>query len=262
MFDIHSHIVHGIDDGAKTLEESLKMVGIAEEEGFDYIVATPHYARGYYENSYESIKKKVKELNVIIQENRMNIKVLHGQEVYLDDCTLKDYKNGLLGCIGDTSYMLVEFPMDKLPKNALDILYELRVRGVNPIIAHPERYKYFIEKPSLINSFLEEEYLFQINAVSLKGLFGKAVKDTAVTFIEHGIVNFIGSDCHTLNKRCPGIVNGIKIINEISPRIVEDIEQNCKCLLEDKPIEINYRFIRERKSIFSFFKGKSLFNAN
>ncbi|WP_097027920.1 tyrosine-protein phosphatase [Clostridium peptidivorans] len=262
MFDIHSHIIHGIDDGAKNLEESLKMVGIAEAEGFDYIVATPHYARGYYENSYSAINEKVKDLNAVIKEKGIDIKVISGQEVYLDDNTLKDYKNGLLGCIGDTSYMLIEFPMDKLPKNALDILYELRVRGVNPIIAHPERYKYFIEKPSLINSFLEEEYLFQINAGSLKGVFGKKVRDTAVTFINNGIVNFIGSDCHSLNKRCPGIINGIDIINEISPKIIKYIEENYKCLLEDRPIEVNYSLIREKKNIFSFFKGKSLFNAN
>lgn len=254
MFDIHSHIIHGIDDGAKTLEESLSMIKIAKEEGFDYIVATPHYARGYYENSYESIVYKVKEINAILEEKDINIKVLPGQEVYLDDQTLKDYKNGLLGTINNTSYMLVEFPMEALPKNALDILYELRVRGVNPIIAHPERYKYFIEKPSLINSFLEEEYLFQINSVSLKGVFGKKAQDTAIKFLQHGIGSFIGSDCHSLNKRCPGIINGIDIINEVSPKLTEDMKENYKCLLEDKPIDINYNLIKEKKSIFSFFK--------
>lgn len=253
MFDIHSHIIHGIDDGAKTLDESLNMISIAQSEGFEYIAATPHYAREYYENSYENIKESVKELNDILKEKGIDIKVLPGQEVYIDDYTVRDYKAGLLGCIGDTSYMLVEFPMDNLPKNALDILYELRVRGVNPIIAHPERYKYFIEKPSLINIFLEEEYLFQINAVSLKGVFGKKTQDTAVTFIRHGIVNFIGSDCHSLNKRCPGIISGINIINDVFPSVIEDMEGNYRCLLEDKPIGINYSLIKEKKSIFSFF---------
>ncbi|MBM7869831.1 protein-tyrosine phosphatase [Clostridium pascui] len=252
MFDIHSHIIHGIDDGAKTLEESLSMISTAQSEGFEYIAATPHYARGYYENSYDNIREKVKELNNILKEKDIKIKVLPGQEVYIDDHTLRDYKSGLLGCIGDSSYMLVEFPMDTLPKNALDILYELRVRGANPIIAHPERYRYFIEKPSLINRFLEEEYLFQINTVSLKGVFGKKVRDTAVTFIKHGIVSFVGSDCHSLNKRCPGIKDGIDLINEISPNIIEDIEKNYGCLLQDKPMEVNYSLIKERKSIFSF----------
>lgn len=252
MFDIHSHIIHGMDDGAKTLDESLSMISIAQSEGFEYIVATPHYARGYYENSYENIKENAKELNTILKEKGIDIEVLPGQEVYIDDHTVRDYKNGLLGCIGDTSHMLVEFPMDTLPKNALDILYELRVRGANPIIAHPERYRYFIEKPSLINSFLEEEYLFQINTGSLKGIFGKKVRDTAVTFIKHGICNFIGSDCHSLNKRCPGIMNGIHIINEILPEVIEDIEKNCRYLLQDKPMEVNYSLIKEKKSIFSF----------
>lgn len=259
MFDMHSHIIHGIDDGAKNLEESLKMIGVAAEEGLEYIAATPHYARGYYENSYISIKKRVKDLNNIIEAKGIDIKIIPGQEVYLDDHTLKDYKNGLLGCIGDTSYMLVEFPMDNLPKNALDILYELRVRGVNPIIAHPERYKYFIEKPSLINNFLEEEYLFQINTGSLKGTFGQKVRNTTVTFINNGIISFIGSDCHSLNKRCPGIINGISIINEISPRTMDNIEKNYKLLLEDKPIKVNYSLIREKRNIFSFFKGKTPF---
>lgn len=254
MFDIHSHIIHGIDDGAKTFEESLEMVSIAQKEGLKYIVATPHYVRGYYENTYESINEKVKELNDALKEKDIDIKVLPGQEVYLDDSTLIDYKNGLLGCISDTSYMLVEFPMDALPKNALDILYELRVKGVNPIIAHPERYKYFIEKPSLINKFLEEEHLFQINTASLKGIFGKKVRETAVTFTEHGIGNFIGSDCHSLNKRCPGIIDGINIINEISSDAAEDIKENCSLLLQNKGIDVKYRLIREKKSIFSFFR--------
>ncbi len=173
MIDIHSHIIASIDDGAKDLDYSLKMLKVAEESGTQKIIATPHYYVGKYEEKYSSVKKKVDYLNKIAKENNINIEIFSGQEVLIHRKTVELYEKGYIGTINNASYMLVEFPMTTWEDYYMDVLYELKIRGINPIIAHPERYKFIHEDISNINKLIEEGYLFQINAGSLVGVFGK-----------------------------------------------------------------------------------------
>lgn len=142
MVDIHSHIIPGIDDGSNSLETTLNMMSIAKEAGVTKMVATSHYYRGKFENSISVIEKKANELNYTLKEKGVDIDVIPGQEVFIDNYTLKDYKEGIIGTINNTDYMLVEFDMMSLGENAIDTLYELQIKGIKPIIAHPERYTY------------------------------------------------------------------------------------------------------------------------
>lgn len=254
MIDIHSHVLPGIDDGAKEIDMTLKMLQIALDKGTTKIVATPHYRTGYFENNYEDIKKSVNEVNVVVKGKGMDIQVVLGQEIFLDNYTIERYKEGIIGCIENTQYMLVELPMDTMPKNTLDIIYELKVRGVKPIIAHPERYNYIVEKTSLINDFIEEGCLFQINSGSITGLFGKKVEKAARTLIEHGICNFIASDAHSTGRRCPGVKEGLQIVENLNKDLAKDIIDNPKTLLENSQIFLHAEKIKEKKRLFSFFK--------
>ncbi|NNU77330.1 tyrosine-protein phosphatase [Clostridium estertheticum] len=254
MIDIHSHILPGIDDGSKDMEMSIKMLKMAEEKGTKTIVATPHYIRGRYENHYEKIFALHQEVKLEAKNAGLKIEVLLGQEVMLDKYALNLCKEKKIRGINETSYMLIEFPMDKLPNDALDLIYELRVLGIKPIIAHPERYEYIIKSLPDINDFINEECLFQINAGSLQGLFGKQVQKCAKLLVKEGLVSFIASDAHSINRRCPGLIEGFREATLLDRDIEKKVSSNLELMLIDKDIEVTMEKIKKKKSIFQIFK--------
>lgn len=254
MIDIHSHILPAIDDGSKSIEETLEMLKLTKLDGIKNIVATPHYYRGYYENSYKDIAKLVGEINNIASEKHIDIKIISGQEVFIDNHTLELYREGIIACIEGTNYMLIELPMDSMPKDALDTIYELRIQGIKPIIAHPERYKYIIDKPSTLNAFIDEGCLFQLNSGSIKGIFGKTVKKTSELLIEQGACNFIASDTHSTGRRCPGVSDAIEVAKSLNKSLVQHIMDNEKKFLNNEDIKLNAEKIKEKRSFFSFLK--------
>ncbi|ACA56915.1 exopolysaccharide biosynthesis protein [Clostridium botulinum] len=255
MIDIHSHIIPSIDDGAKDLDYSLKMIKIAEKSGTKKIVATPHYYIGRYEEKYFNIKKNLEHLNEIAKKDNMNIEIFLGQEVLIHKKTIELYERGDIGTINSTSYMLVEFPMATWEDYYMDILYELKVRGINPIIAHPERYKFIHEDIFNINKLIEEGYLVQINTGSIEGIFGKDVQKISKEFMKNRICNFIGSDAHSLDVRKPDMNKGIKIIKTMDRSLYDEIIENSNNLLENKEIITSYSKIERKKGIFSFLKN-------
>jgi len=254
MIDIHSHILPGIDDGSKDMEMSIKMLKLAEAKGTKTIVATPHYIWGRYENYYDKIFALYQELKLQAKASGINIEILLGQEVMLDQHSLKLCKEKKLRGINGTSYLLIEFPMDKLPKDAIDLIYELRLLNIRPIIAHPERYEYIYETPTAINEFIEEGCLFQINSGSLQGLFGKKIQNCAKLLVREGLVNFIASDAHSLNRRCPGLIEGFREAKVLDSLIEKKISGNLELLLLDKTIEMNMEKIKKKRGIFQIFK--------
>lgn len=254
MVDIHSHIIPGIDDGSNSIETTLEMLSIAKERGITKMVASSHYYRGKFENSISLIEEKTNELNEILKEKAVGIDIIPGQEVFIDNYTLDAYKEGKIGCIKDTNYMLVEFDMMHLNENVIDILYELKIKGVKPIIAHPERYIYIQKDIYKINEFIEENTYFQINAGSIEGLWGKIVQNTAISLIEEGVATFISSDAHSIGKRAPGYNKALKEITKIDYRLGEKFVRNANLLIKNENIESKARKLKKTKGIFAFFK--------
>lgn len=254
MIDIHSHILPGIDDGAKDIETSLKMLKLAEASGTEIIVATPHYIKNRYENTYEATEVIYNKLKLEAKAAGINIEILLGQEVMLEKHSLELCKEKKLRGINCSRYMLVEFPMDKLPADALDLIYELRLQNITPILAHPERYMYVLEDITQINDFAEEGCLFQINTGSLQGIFGKKVQSAATELISHGMVNFIASDAHSINKRCPGLSEGFREAENIETGITEKIHYNLKAIIENQELNIEFEKLKKKKKFFDFLK--------
>lgn len=251
IVDIHSHIIPGIDDGSKDMEMTLEMIKNAKKNGTKEIVATPHYLLEYGETKIAEVKEQVKIINDILENEKIEVKVYSGQEVYFTERIIEDYIQGNIGTINDSRYMLIELDMHKFDNNIFDILYELQIRDIVPIIAHPERYKYFREKPSLINNFIDQGYLFQMNGGSIEGKFGESIKKTAQTFLNKNIYSFIGSDAHNNQTRNTGLKNALNVIDEMNKSI---FESSSKKLLENETIEFLGEKIQEKKSFFSFFK--------
>lgn len=256
MIDMHSHIISGIDDGSKSIEMTINMLKKAEQSGTTDIIATPHFMRGRFEVEYNNVIKKVEELKKIAIENNIDINIYSGQEVYYSRKLLEYYNDKIIGTINNSKYMLIELPMLEFDiDEVINTIYELQIRGITPIIAHPERYKPFIKKPSMINSLIKEGMLFQLNAGSIAGDFGKAVKKTADKYLEYKIYSFIGSDAHRDRGRDTDMREALNILEEEQ---IKDFINNGKAMLENKDIDFKGTSVKEKKFLGNFLKKNYL----
>lgn len=256
MIDIHCHVLPGIDDGSEDLDMSLQMLGIAEENNTTKIIATPHYYRGSYENEFTDILGHVENLNAQIRTRGINVEIFPGQEVFVDKYTLDAYKQGVIHCLNTSKYMLIEFPMDVLPEDAIDIIYELKLLGIKPIVAHPERYLYINGNLMNINKFVEEGCLFQLNTSSIMGLLGSRVKEAAFSLMDNGLCHFIASDAHSTGKRCPNLGLLMKDIKKDYREVYNSVQRNAQCILDNEVIDVRMKKIEKKKGLFSFFFKK------
>lgn len=252
MIDIHSHILPGIDDGADTIEASIEMLKAVQADGVKIIFATPHYYRGCYENDYEQVNKYINEIKNYIEEMNCEVtmEILPGQEVFVNNYTLDLYKAGIIGTLNNTRYMLVELPCDYLKISTLDVLYELRILGVVPVIAHPERYSYIIEKPSRINQLITEGCLFQINTGNIYGGANKQAKRTAEILIKHGICDFIASDIHRIGNSYSKVRLAYDKVTKNNKTLGERLLENMQKLIDNIKIENPGEKIKDKRSIF------------
>lgn len=261
MIDIHAHILSQIDDGAENINITLEMIKNAAKDGTDKIVATPHYCIEYGEATITDVKDYVNNLNCLIDEKKIKIQIYSGQEVYLSEHTIEDYLEGKIGTINDSKYMLTECPINEFNDYIFDIIYELKIRGIIPIIAHPERYISVIENILYINKFIDCGCLFQMNSGSIQGSFGRKVKLAAELFLKNEIYNFIGSDAHNNTNRTTGLSKAINVSNKINVRSEKIFMEGASKLLENKDIKFYGQKIKEKKSIFHFWnktKNKSV----
>ena len=250
MVDIHSHIINEIDDGSKSIEMTINMLKKAEQSGTTDIIATPHFMRGRFEVEYKDVVKKVEELKKIVTENNIDINIYAGQEVYYSRKLIEYYNDKIIGTINNTKYMLIELPMLEFNiDEVINTIYELQIRGIVPIIAHPERYKQFIKKPSMINSLIKEGMLFQMNTGSIVGDFGKDVKKTAAKYLEHNVYSFIGSDAHRDRGRDTDISEALNILE--LPQKKEFIN-NGKVMLQNGDVEFKGTTVKEKKFLGIF----------
>ena len=248
MIDIHSHIIPKIDDGAKDLETSLKLLEIAKNSGTKGIVATPHYYKGFYNFQYKDIQKEIGYLEELAKGNDIDIEIYYGQEVCAFNGMVKELDEKKIGTINNTKYMLIEFPLDEFKRDTLDEIYELQIRGIVPIIAHPERYKIFKDNPEKINEFINEGYLFQLNSGSLLGNFSKETKKTAQLFFKNNIYSFIGSDAHNLRGRTSSLK---EIIDNLDSSYINEYNENgIKMLNNEEVVFRGERIQKKRKFLF------------
>lgn len=235
MVDIHSHILPKIDDGSQNLNMTYEMLRRCSDDGVKKIVATPHY---YYGSAdFRKVRAMVRMLNRLLYKQNLDIKIFHGQEIYLTENILKEYEKKKIGTINDSRYMLIELNMDSFSHTMLNMIYELRLRDIVPIIAHPERYNFILKKSDIINDLIKEGCLFQINSGSIEGKFGWKVKKRAKILMRHNIYSFIGSDAHNSNKRKTGIKKSLKLLKKMNVDCADFFESNSERLLNNNIIK-------------------------
>ncbi len=195
MIDIHSHIIHGVDDGPADIETSLEMIRKAAEIGIETIVATPHFWYPRYIN--ENVDARFKELKDCVKKNNIDINIMLGNEVYLNDYSFKSILEGKVNSIGD-EYLLIELPESGYYNSHEIMLYELQLKGYKIVLAHVERFKYLIKNRELIDHLKNNDILFQMNASYIVSLTSRR---KALKLLKNGIIDVISSDCHGISWR-------------------------------------------------------------
>jgi tyrosine-protein phosphatase YwqE len=195
--DIHSHLIPGIDDGAQTIEDSLTLINEFRSLGYLGIVTTPHIKSDYFPNTPEINNGGLKRLHDALSERSINFSVRAAAEYYVDERFIEMLESGPLLTIRNNE-LLIEFSFMFEPMNLHDILFKIQTKGYKPIIAHPERYNYYHQKPQVLRELRERGCLLQLNTIALTGYYGKGVKDLAERLLQDGLYDYCGSDMHHL----------------------------------------------------------------
>lgn len=194
--DMHSHLIPGIDDGSKSMEESLGLIQRLAEYGLRKIITTPHIMSEYYRNTPEIIRLGLEDLKKAAAASGIEIEIEAAAEYYIDEIFLEKVKSGNEVLSFGDGYILVETGFINKPQMMLDILFHLEMAGYKPILAHPERYQYLIADKKLQEELIERNLLFQVNLLSLTGFYSKQVKDFGEMLLERNAVALLGTDCH------------------------------------------------------------------
>ncbi|MFP7299087.1 tyrosine-protein phosphatase [Neobacillus niacini] len=254
MIDLHSHILPGIDDGAQSLSESIEMARKAVEQGIHKIVATPHHLNNTYENPKQSILAKVKELNEALLEEKIELEVVPGQEVRIHGEMLEGYAAGEILPVNHTPYILVEFPSNHVPRYTEKLFYDLQMKGLIPVIVHPERNREVIERPELLYQLVKKGALTQITAASICGDFGKKIRNFSLQLIEANQTHFIASDAHNIRNRSFKMREAFGVIGQkYGNELVYYFEENAALVIGGKHVYKEDPERIKRKKLFNLF---------
>ncbi len=257
MIDLHTHILPGLDDGANDLAESLAMAQVAHNDGIKTIVATPHVLQGVFDNEKDTILAAVAALNTALQEQNIALEVLPGAEYYLEpDLPQRLSREELLTINDNGRYLLVELPSGFIPESTPQLLYEIQLQGVTPIIAHPERNLGFIKRPGDLQELISRGILAQITSASITGFFGKEVKQSALGFLKQGLVQLLGSDAHSPRGRAPLLSQAVQAIEKsLGTAAAEQLaQQNSYRIVKGETLE-SYSIPRKRRG-WTFFRHR------
>jgi len=240
MYDLHSHILPGIDDGSKNMEMSLKMLQIATGNGTKGIVATPHVIEGEWLPAWDRILTQCDLLRKAAQKAGNDIPIFPGGEVAI----YRDILDKLTGpgayCINSGRYLLVELPATHIPSFTEEFFFTLQARGITPILAHPERHPELAKKPEILAQWISTGVLAQMNGTSLTGLMGERVMASAELLLTNNMVHVIGSDAHSIRSRNTNLTSAVdKITRLIGPeRAQQLLVVNADNIIHSREVDI------------------------
>ena len=204
-YDVHCHILPGVDDGARTMEDALRMLRISWKEGIRHVVVTPHFHVGHYETPMEVLRERFEELRRQTWRELPEMNLYLGCEICYHMDAGKKLARGELLTMGGTKNVLVEF----LPKSGISTiqngLQEIQMAGKQPILAHAERYRELLGNYDAIEKFIQMGFYIQVNASAVAGQEGFRIKQFVKKLLDYEMVHLIGTDAHDPQHRKPAI---------------------------------------------------------
>lgn len=205
MVDLHTHVLPGIDDGCRTLEQSVDLVRAAAADGIRVLAATPH-VRADFPTDAATMQRLVREVRRAVADEGIPVDVLPGGELALDRLELlplDDLRSFGLG--GNPAMLLLEFPYAGWPLDLADRAFQLQTTGITPVLAHPERNAEVQAAPERLAPLVERGVLVQVTAASLEGRLGRSAEKAARALVERELAHLLASDAHTPDVRRVGL---------------------------------------------------------
>jgi protein-tyrosine phosphatase len=190
--DIHSHLLPGIDDGAKDIEDTRNLIDSLKQIGFSKFITTPHIISGIWDNTSISIASKLEETKLLLNETKLKAAAEYMIDSFFFDRIKQDEK--LLPL--KENYVLVEMSYLNAPIQLYDIIFEIQIQGYKPILAHPERYLFYANNFDEFYKLKKSGCLFQLNLLSTTGYYGVGVTKIAQKLLDANLYDFVGSDVH------------------------------------------------------------------
>ena len=221
--DIHSHVLPGIDDGAKTMDDTIALIKKFQELGIHKIITTPHVMGGVWHNSTEVITSKLQEVKKRLQkEGILKFNIEAAAEYMLDENFIELLEQKDLLPIKDNK-VLVEMSYLNPPSNLFDTLFAMQIAGFKPVLAHPERYKFYHMDKSKYADIKRAGVLFQLNLLALTKHYGIAVQKTALYLLEKNMYNYVATDAHHLRH----LENMNFVLSKKHSLLLEDLLRVC-----------------------------------
>ncbi|MHB1326467.1 MAG: tyrosine-protein phosphatase [Thermoleophilia bacterium] len=237
FIDTHCHIIPGVDDGSSDTDTSLAMARMAMADGITHIVATPHIVEGYYDGSDR--EQRLAQLRKIFASAGIDLRLSAGAEVPMSTCLAGDKTFLKSLAINGGKFLLMETAETTFDQVA-EAAYRVRLCGLYPILAHPERATFVQKQPSRLDEIMERDQIYcQLTAASIEGIFGKTIKKTSLILAKSGMIHLVASDAHSAGKRAPLLSNCYKILSgelgETAARAI--MLQNPSRVLESSKLE-------------------------
>jgi protein-tyrosine phosphatase len=248
MIDFHNHVLPAVDDGSKSLEISLCMLKNAEEQGITNVVNTVHFQHPKVEINeitHKRISDSINKLQDELDNRKINVTLHIGAEVFFLP-NLVDLKADPLATFGDGKYMLIEFHIHHIPEIQKQVLFDLKMSGVTPIIAHPERYRQVQENITIAYDWLNAGCLLQVDAGSVLGYLGSGAQLASEAIIKNNWCQILASDAHDSDRRNFCLKDAYEIVTDwVGDNVRSMVFDNPLAVLEGKPISINIDIIPE-----------------
>jgi protein-tyrosine phosphatase len=196
--DIHSHLLPGIDDGAQTFEDSLRLTKALQGLGTQQIITTPHIFHNFWDNNNQNITAKAEMTHKELKKNNVQIPFRAAAEYMMDDHFVKLFQSEELLTLKD-KYVLVEMSYINAPIQLYSILFDLQVAGYIPVLAHPERYVFYHHNFEEYKKLINAGCLLQLNLLAVVGYYGIGIATIAEKLLQKGMYSFVGSDVHHNN---------------------------------------------------------------
>jgi tyrosine-protein phosphatase YwqE len=193
--DIHSHLLPGIDDGARTFEDTLRLTKALQSFGVSQFITTPHIIQYVWDNTHDQILSNKETTVLELEKNNITIPFSAAAEYLMDDQFVQLFQSHQLLTLKD-NYVLVEMSYINAPIQLYSILFDLQVAGYIPVLAHPERYLFYHKNFSEYEKLKRAGCLFQLNLLSVVGYYGAEITKIAEQLLQKGMYNYVGSDVH------------------------------------------------------------------
>lgn len=197
--ELHSHLIFDVDDGVQTLEQAAEILSLYASLGYKKVITTPHIMFDFYKNGPENLLPKLETTRAFLKQNTIDIELEVAAEYMIDDGIEKKIEEKNLLTFGkEKKYVLVELPFMSEPFNFKTVLFQLKIQGYTPVLAHPERYIYYHQRKEKYEELNDEGVLLQLNKLSLIGYYSPQVQKAAEFLIEKNLHDFVGSDAHNI----------------------------------------------------------------